>query len=210
MVAAARPTHLLARCCAALALGVLVGPYSTGQRQTLLIAFAVAAVVALPLLLAILADRAITHKVTGMALAVGAVGLAGLALRLLVAWLFGWTRGAPDFILLAAILLAPLVAGFAFGCTALRMGEMFRPATLTGLFAWLGVGLHFFAVSLAAAARKTPSGMDTAIRSQSLDLIGVIFTLVLLAFAMGCVYAAGAGLLGVAGRRALARLTGER
>ncbi|MGH2485632.1 MAG: hypothetical protein ACRDHE_06445, partial [Ktedonobacterales bacterium] len=96
-----------------------------------------------------------------------------------------------------------------FGVTARRVGEMFATATLTGVLAWLGAGLHLLAFTLARLGQPASSGIASVGSAPALDLGAVIGTLVVVSFAVGCVYAAGAGLLGAAARSTLTRLVGR-
>lgn len=214
MSVASPPPRLLARGCAALALGVLVGPYSTGHRQTMGVVIAVAAILALAVAGGALVDGTIRHKLVGVMLAEIALCGLGAGLAALIVWLVGWTRGAPDLLVTLAVALAPAAAGFALSRATGKEGELFKTATLNGVLSWLGILAHFIAywtvqaqarASQTAAPANTPSGH---LGPGGLGVVGFVLTIVGIFFTVGFVYAAGAGLLGAGGRRALARLLG--
>lgn len=204
-----------ARGCAALALGVLSGPYMTTHRQAPGIAVAVAALFAVTLAFGARADRAIKRKLLGALLAAIALCGAGAGLGLLIVWLVGWTRGAPDLIVVLEVTLAPVVAGFALSRVAGNDGELFKTATFVGMLTWVGVIAHFITYWTVRAHTRvtqtaTPAtGVSGRPGPSGLTMVGFVLTGVALMFTVGFVYAAGAGLLGAGARRALARLTSK-
>lgn len=214
MRAASPAPRLLARGCAALALGFLVGPYSTGHRQAPVIAAVVAGVLAATLAIGALADGGIRYKLMGVLLAELALCALGAGLALLIVWLVGWTRGAPDLIVVVEVALAPVVAGFALSRFAGKAGELFKTATVVGMLVWAGILAHFIAQWTIQAHARAPQAVTptTSVGGRpgpsGLDMIGFVLTGVGLLFTAGFVYAAGAGLLGAGGRRGLARLLG--
>ena len=216
MRAASPAPRLLARGCAALALGFLVGPYSTGHRQAPVIAAVVAGVLAATLAIGALADGGIRYKLMGVLLAELALCALGAGLALLIVWLVGWTRGAPDFIVTLAIALAPVVAGFALSRVVGKDGELFKTATIVGMLSWLGVVAHFIAywtvlAHVRATQTATPAnGGGGRLGPSGLNMVSIVLVGAPLMFTVGFVYAAGAGLLGAGARRGLARLTGRR
>lgn len=209
-----QPPRLVARCCVALALGALIGPYATGHRQAPGVAVAIAALFAVALALGALADSAIRHKLAGVLLAEFALAALGAGLAWMIVWLVGWTRGAPDLIVVVEVALAPVVAGFALSRFAGKAGELFKTATVVGMLVWAGILAHFIAQWTIQAHARAPQAVTptTSVGGRpgpsGLDMIGFVLTGVGLLFTAGFVYAAGAGLLGAGGRRGLARLLG--
>lgn len=138
----------------ALLMGCLVGGYTAGPPwATLAGVVASALALALPATLSVAVDRAIARRVWTVA-GVGAIAL--LLGGLLVAgatfpaiWQ-SYSSDAAAISVLAAMLLAPFVAGFAVGTLSSRgepdQGWEGRQARACGVFAWAGVGLQALAL----------------------------------------------------------------
>jgi hypothetical protein len=80
-----------------------------------------------------------------------------------------------------------------------------------GLLAWIGIGVHAIGITLLKQRTSQPASAATAQQAHyfpASNLTGFVITALVLLFAVGCVYAAGVGLLGAGARRALARLLG--
>lgn len=212
-----RPARLFARCSLALALGLLIGPYSTGRPQTAVAAGALVAILNVALVVGVMANGVGGRALVTFALAAAALCALGAGFAMALVWLVGWTRGAPDLLVTVAIFLGPVAAGCALGYVAGRDGQFFKSATLVGMFAWLGIVCHGIALWVVGSNvhRSGDAGSSASAASQrfappALNLAGIVLTGVALLISVGFVYAAGMGLLGAAIRRAAVRLTSGR